>query len=364
MHLRKSKFFHLALGLTKNCTLACLYCHADAGIREDMSPEILTNAIQHAFDTCRRNSLKGINISFAVGGEPTTNWGLFTSCIREIKESEVQYGIPVHLSITTNGYYGIRKRQFLVKFLNSVLLSLDGPPDIQNLHRPSRNGAGSYQLARESGSFFVKNMKSFAIRSTVSNHNVQRMPEIVDLFYREFGNGYDLVFEPLVPMGRANANTALVAEPSQEDFVRYYILAKELGESLGLGIMTSAANHRRLVTSFCGAMSIPSFTVTTKGVVTTCERDSDGNYYSYGQFSPNCDEFILNEHRIKRNKAMLRMPEKCDDCFCKWHCAGDCPDIRSIGYDRCYVNQHLVQYELESLLKNAAKEEKSDDRGE
>ena len=101
------------------------------------------------------------------------------------------------------------------------------------------------------------------------------------------------MFEPLVPLGRATSNTLLVSEPSQDDFVNYYIQAKELGDSLGIEIRTSAANHKRLVTSFCGAMSIPSFTVTSKGIVTTCERDSEGKDYGYGKYLPKVRQFCI-----------------------------------------------------------------------
>lgn len=355
MHLRKSKFFHLALGLTKDCALSCLYCHADAGKREEMSLDVLYNSVSFAFETAEKNSLKGVNISFAVGGEPTINWELFTTCIDKIKESETRYSIPVHLSMTTNGYYGQNKRQYIAKHLNSVLLSLDGPPEIQNLHRPSITGKESYSLVKESALFFLKNVKSFSIRATVSNHSVREMSDIVEFFHKEFGNQYHLVFEPLVPLGRAPANMSVVSEPSQEEFVKYYIRAKELGKRLGIEIRTSAANHKRLVTSFCGAMSIPSFTVTTKGIVTTCERDSDGDNYWYGRFSSDKQEFIFNEQRMGCNKTLIEMPDKCRDCFCKWHCAGDCPDVRTVNYDRCYVNKALVQYELEKILSGIKK---------
>lgn len=349
-HERKSRFFHLALGLTKNCTLGCLYCHANAGAKEEMSDELLNSALHYAFETAKQNELKGVNISFAVGGEPTTNWELFTSCIQRIKDFESRYSIPVHISMTTNGYYGTNKKQFIAENLHSVLLSLDGPPEIQNLHRPSISGKESYSTVRDSALFFIKNVKSFAIRSTVSNHSVKKMPQIVEFFFKELGNQYHLVFEPLVPLGRATINTLSVSEPSQHDFVNYYIQAKELGKSLGIEIRTSAANHKRLVTSFCGAMSIPSFTVTSKGIVTTCERDSEGKDYGYGKYLPESDNFVFDEEKINYNKSLLSIPGKCKECFCKWHCAGDCPDTRNINYDRCFVNKRLIQYELESIL--------------
>ena len=347
---KKSKFFHLALGLTRNCTLNCLYCHAEAGQNDDMPVEILNNAIRFAFESSHEKDLTGINISFAVGGEPTTNWKLFTYCIEKTKEFEIQYKIPILFSMTTNGYYGLQKREFIAKYINNVLLSLDGPPEIQNLHRPSRSGSASYSTVRDSALFFVDRAESFAIRATVSNHSVRKMPQIVEFFCSELGNQYHLVFEPLVPLGRATTNTSLVSEPSQEDFIKYYIQAKELGKKVGIEVRTSAANQQRLVSSFCGAMSIPSFTVTTRGIITTCERDSEGDCYWYGQYSPEAQDFILDEQRINHNVSLLEMPQKCYDCFCKWHCAGDCPDVRTINYDRCFVNRSLVQYELETIL--------------
>lgn len=350
IHIRKSKFFHLALGLTKDCTLGCLYCHANAGKREEMPPALLNKSIHYAFETAQKNSLKGINISFAVGGEPTTNWNLFTSCIRKIKETETQYGIPVSLSMTTNGYYGSNKRQFIADHLHSVLLSLDGTPEIQNLHRPSIQGKESYSVVSDTARFFIENVRSFAIRATISNHSVKKMPEIVEFFSQEFGNQYHLVFEPLVPLGRATVNMSQLSEPRQDEFVDYYIQAKERGTRLGIEVRTSAANHRRLVTSFCGAMSIPSFTVTTKGIVTTCERDSEGTGYGYGKFLPESKDFIFDAQKIENNKTHLEMPYKCRDCFCKWHCAGDCPDVRNVNYDRCYVNKKLIRYEIETIL--------------
>jgi len=320
-----------------------------------MSSNILEQSIQFAFESAKQNKLKGINVSFAVGGEPTMDWNLFTQCVNRLEQAEEKYSVPIHLSMTTNGYYGQVKRRFIAEHLDSVLLSFDGPVDIQNLHRPALGGKPSYPLVLQSARFFLQNVQSFAIRSTVSNYSVQRMPEIVEFFLKQFGNKYDLIFEPLVPLGRAIRNAHLVSEPSQEEFVTYYIQSKELAKKNGLEIKTSAANHKRLVTSFCGAMSIPSFTVTTTGTITTCERDSTGENYGYGRFDPDTQTFVFDEQRIHDNISLLSLPQKCNNCFCKWHCAGDCPDLRTINYDRCYVNRRLVQYELESTLNTANK---------
>lgn len=351
VHLKKSKYFHLALGLTRDCNLNCLYCHAESGINDDMPIELLNEALQYSLSCSQKDNLKGINISFAVGGEPTTNWNLFKECIFKIKELKNIKGLRVHTSMTTNGFYGYKKRDFIASNVDSVLLSLDGPPDIQNLHRPSKGGKETYQTVKESALFFLDRKVNFSIRATVSNVSVNRMPEIVKYFFREFGKDYHLVFEPLVLLGRATRNLEIVREPSNADFIKYYIESKNLSKKIGIELRTSADNHKRLVTSFCGAMSIPSFTVTTDGIITTCERDSKGTDYSYGKYSFNSKKFILDNKRIEKNKGLLTMPEKCKSCFCKWHCAGDCPDVRMhLNYNRCEVVKALTQHSLELML--------------
>lgn len=348
---KKSSFFHLALGLTQDCTLECLYCHAEAGKRKEMTVDLIDSSLKHAFETTKKDNLKRLNISFAVGGEPTTNWKLFTNCVNLIKAYERNYSIPTNLSMTTNGFYGNTKRVFITKYFDNILLSFDGTQQIQNLHRPTRAGKDSFNFVKETAKYYVKNVKSFAIRSTISNISVAKMPEIVRYFVKTFGINYHIVFEPLVPIGRAIDNSETVFEPSQDDFIKYYILAKELAKELGIEIRTSAANQQRLVTGFCGAMTIPSFTVTTDGIITTCERDSDGDNYWYGNYSKSQKEFEFNSERLDYNKTLVEIPEKCNDCFCKWHCAGDCPDLRILDYNRCYVNQELIKYELKNILE-------------
>lgn len=346
----KSRYFHLALGLTRSCSLACLYCHAEAGPADTMSQSLMEDALQNAFACASLDGLQGVNISFAVGGEPTTRWSLFKRCVQEARRLQELHGLPSYLSITTNGFYGQEKRKFITENFDSILLSLDGPEFVQDKHRPTSSGRGSFAEVLGSGKYFASTAKSLAFRATVSNFSVNLLTHVVEFFAESFGRGVHLVLEPLVPIGRAEASKEVLGPPSQEAFVQNYILAREHGKKLGIEVRTSAAQVGRLVTSFCGAMSIPSFTVTTQGIVTTCERDVAGKLYGYGSYLPESGKFAVDEQAVQRNAQRPGLLEKCDDCFCKWHCAGDCPDIHGIGYDRCFVNRSLVQHELETMI--------------
>src|SRR3989338_6601607 len=41
--------FHLSLELTRDCTLSCVYCHAEAGKKESMSSELLETVVEYTF---------------------------------------------------------------------------------------------------------------------------------------------------------------------------------------------------------------------------------------------------------------------------------------------------------------------------
>ena len=53
--------------------------------------------------------------------------------------------------------------------------------------------------------------------------------------------------------------------------------------------------------------------------------------------------------------------EYCEKCFCKWHCAGDCPskivsvDIEKIERgNRCEINQELTKDLIIDLIRNGS----------
>lgn len=349
---RKSKFFHLGLGLTMACTLNCLYCHADSGQRKHMAPSLMRAAIHHAFAVSVEQQLKGVSLSFALGGEPTANWSTFKSAVQLAQTLVEDSGVPCHISMTTNGYYGQDKRRFISQHVDDVLLSFDGPPDIQDLHRPTTSARGSSQVVAETAKYLFNKSRSFALRSTVSNHSVQRLSEIVQYFADLLKGPTTIVFEPLVPVGRAERTSHLLNEPDQRLFVENFIDARRLGQKLGFEVKTSAALQSRLVTSFCGAIAIPAFAVTHEGKITMCHRDSSGTLYDYGSYSAETGQFSVDHSRLKElADRYLSLPDKCNDCFCKWHCAGDCPDVRRMNYDRCEANRFLVLSDIEELVR-------------
>jgi radical SAM protein with 4Fe4S-binding SPASM domain len=280
-------------------------------------------------------------------------WGLFTRAVNELRRLVSESGSGVErllLSMTTNGYYGPERRRFVAEAFNHVTVSLDGDEAIQDLHRPNRGGRGSYAVLRETIKHFltVPTLR-LGIRGTVSAESVRRLPEIVQHFAREFGSGFVVAFEPLVPLGRALDSVAL-HPPDQGIFTEQFRQAQAVGAALGVPVTSSAPSLRRLVGRYCGAMSIPSFTVCVDGQITACHRDQEGTDYGYGTIDPESGAIRIDSDRLAQVASRNAVPETCRTCFARWQCAGDCPDLRRIGWSRCKFNRALLYDEIVALL--------------
>lgn len=349
-----SHYCHIALGLTENCSLACVYCHANAGAETKMPTYLIDKTADYARDCCLEKGLKGINLSFAVGGEPTTNIEGLQYTLGRFKEAANECGVPLTTSMTTNGYYGSDIAQFVGSSIDNILVSIDGLEDIQNLHRPTRNGKGSFAQVLKSIDHYYSVKGEATLRATVSDQSAGHLDEFIDFLGGRYSKVH-LVLEPLIPLGRgAESYKAGVCEPTNSKFVEVFWNAYLHGKEKGVSVSTSALNAERLVSGFCGAMFIPSFTVTNRGIVTTCERDCTGSNYGYGHFDPAKNSFILDQERMAQNKALSAVPEECDECICRYHCAGDCPDVRTIGYNRCEGNRELLRRYLALRLNENA----------
>jgi uncharacterized protein len=128
----------LVLNVTHKCNLACEYCFV-----RNYYPEQLKRM---SFDTAVRaltymDRKQGGAISF-FGGEPLLEWGLIRQLTPVIRLAWPQ----AHLHITTNGVLlDAEKCRWLDAHGFSLIVSVDGPPELHDAVRPLAGGAGSYE---------------------------------------------------------------------------------------------------------------------------------------------------------------------------------------------------------------------------
>ena len=108
-------------------------------------------------------------------------------------------------------------------------------------------------------------------------------------------------------------------------------------------------------TCFCGAVGIPNWTITTDGRITSCTRDNLPEAFSFGKYDSATDEIILDTKKINAIREMnIFNYKECADCFCKYNCAGDCPDLRLSNMLNCNATKKIGAFVL--LEKSYGKE--------
>ena len=245
------------------------------------------------------------------------------------------------------------------KFTN-LNISIDGPADIQDFNRPMTDGSGSFAIIRDNMKFLDEHDFPYGVRATITKRDVHRMEEMVEWFKSEFNITF-LHIEPLWLCGRCL--TTGEEAPNDDDFIRYYAQAMEKAEQIGVNLVYSGLRLDSLLSKFCAAAG-DGFNVLPDGNVTSCyevtETDNPkAELFHYGRYDFSRKEFVFDMDKIKRlQQYSVENIPYCSDCFCKWHCAGDCiskvfdisKSFQHEGSSRCTLNRRLTMIQLEKLI--------------
>lgn len=343
----------LSIPITDNCNLKCGYCYFRAG-DDDRKSAMSREQIKACVDAYVVNinnypvKLKNqaIDIAIAGGGEPTVEFELFKFAVLYIEEKLNKIGIKPRFSMPTNGAYGQPVREFILKHFFQISFSMDGPEFIQNVHRPYRNGAGSFEKVFETAKFFYENKMNMAFRITVTDYSLPHLIEILNFFDAEF-KGICVGIEAMNLFGRA-VNNSKLNPPDPQKYSEALVKAYKYAQERGIKVKNaSTGKFECLRTVFCGAVGIPNWTVTCDGRVTSCTRDNAPDEFTFGKFNMDTLSYDIDQDKVAklRNMSVLYY-EDCKDCFCKYNCAGDCPDLRVAKMLNCDATRSVGKFIL------------------
>lgn len=330
----------LDLALTNNCNLRCLYCHFSAGDphkRESMSEGIIDALLGEYFNYVKEKRPGKVEIGFNGGGEPTYEMGLVEYAVSRARRIASDYGIKCEFTMATNGYYGKNVREYIISNFKRVSLSLDGPEHIQNLHRPAKGGRGSFQRVYETAKYFHEKSYPFAFRLTVSEFSMHYLEEIVDFFAENFPHR-SLRFEHLNPAGRGKSTVnEKVKAPDKAAFSKKIVEIIDYARGKPLKILNSASTEYDIIrVVFCSNVGVPNWIVDARGNIRACARDNSPEIFVFGHYDKADGKVMLSEGKIDNLKKMSALYyDECKDCFCKYHCAGDCAERRLSDKSDC-----------------------------
>ena len=343
----------LTIALTDNCNLKCLYCHASAGDdhkKGEMTKEMVNKVIYKYFEQLPKDT-KQITINIAGGGEPTYNFVLLKHMVKLCRKLATIIKVKnVYFTMATNGYYGDEIREFLTKEIDNLSLSLDGIETVQNLHRPTRNGKDSFKIVFKSAQYFYRNKANLAFRITVSDYSLKYLFEIADFFIENFP-GSSVGIEYLTPNGRAKKCTTL-GPPNKKEFSEKLIELLDYAKDKPIKISNSASSEfNNIRPVFCSSVGIPNWNVAVNGEIYCCTRDEMPEIFKFGKFDLISGEVDIYKNQVDeiRKMSVVNYPE-CQDCFCKYHCAGDCPDRRISDKVNCESIRNIGAYILNQKM--------------
>ena len=165
---------YLLLHVCDSCNLRCSYCYAE-GCHEGDQPSRMTAdtakaSVDLLFDHCSRDD--HCVVTFA-GGEPLLNIGAVEAAVTHARRRQRERAGGLDLRILTNGTVMSQRILQLISEQEIFLqISLDGPPEVHDQLRFTRQGKGSSAKILETIEFLEQNgFSRFRVRATLSRHN-------------------------------------------------------------------------------------------------------------------------------------------------------------------------------------------------
>lgn len=344
----------LTLLLTERCSLRCLYCYADGGRgTRTMRWGLARAALDWCFDHTLQAGRRRFVLNLHGGGEVTSAFPLVRRCVEHARARAREVGIEVSIEAGLNGAMAPAAREWIARNLDRATVSLDGPPEIQDRQRPRADGAGSFESVAATLRRFDEVGFPYGLRATVTGESVGSFADSAAYLARTFGTR-SVQAEPVFLVGRALASGVAPVDPAE--FVAQFRRARPRVRALGKELRYSGARPGTLTSAFCqGAGN--SVAVTPDGSVTSCWEvtdpgDARASLFHYGAFDEVTGHLVIDAERLARlQRLTVDHKPHCRDCFCKWHCAGDCPAKVALdgdawdpsGNPRCVVNRELTR---------------------
>jgi radical SAM protein with 4Fe4S-binding SPASM domain len=341
---------------TRRCNLACRYCGfmAQAAPGRAMDLKLARHALEWYLRRAGETGRREAEIHY-FGGEPFYAPEVLDFTVHYARIRAAEWGVTVRFEAATNGVFGEERAHWAADHLDTIVLSLDGPADVQDRHRPRRNGGGSFESVARNARILSEGAAQLFFRACVTAQTVDRLPEIARWFCDEY-RPRGVCFEPVQPL--PHARPAGLEPPDAWAFARSFIRAAWVLEACGVETVYAAGDvHARRV-SFC-PVGQDVVIVSPDGDLNACyllEQDwqAKGMDLRLGRIEPD-GRVALDPTRVAaaRRLNVLNKPG-CAHCFCKWHCAGGCHvNHTSPGaagaYDRLCLQTRLIS--LRNLLK-------------
>jgi len=346
------------LGLlpTRGCNFSCRYCGFltpdEAGKVMDL--QLARDAVDWYMGLVSKSGQRDTEVHY-FGGEPFYAEEVLHLTVNLARIRAEEAGCTVRFEVATNGAFSEERCHWAADNLDTIVLSLDGPADIQDRHRPYKDGRGSFEVVARSARILSEGAGDLFFRTCVTAQTVDRMPEIATWFCQDY-RPRGVCFEPVQPSAQSRAGH--LEPPDPLAFASNFFRAAEILETHGVEPVYAAADIRTRRVSFC-PVGQDAVIVSPDGAINACylprrDWEARGLALSLGCIREDGSvELDVEAVAFARSLNVWNKPF-CARCFCKWHCAGGChvnhvlPDSPG-DYDRLCLQTRIIT--LRNILR-------------
>lgn len=338
--------------LNERCNFHCKYCYSAGGRSlEELSMDDIRTILTF-FLSSERTPVRERSIMFIGGGEPLLSWEKVVETTLLAEEIASRNGMIINKGLTSNSsLFTDNSLTFLKEHHFVVQASFDVLPDVQNTQR------GMYDKVSENLKRLEDMDIPYYIRSTITELNVDRIPEMIEHCYKNFPKVKHITCEHVVDPTYFTSTDIV-----DRFFDRYFNglkegskKAKEYGLSLTSSTSHLTDNLKR--EKFCYNLVC----VTPHGTLTLCPNISSNKEENYEQsyfakLSNNGIDF--NDAAFKRlTRGNIHTIEKCQNCYARWNCGSGCPNSRNAYSPKifdsiCNFYRRMVCSDLITKLAN------------
>ena len=338
--------------LTSRCNLRCTYCYAGGGERavQDLTPDMARTAIDAVHRNAVEQNKPRFELIFHGGGEPLQALDVIQEAVAYARTK----GLPFRSSMVSNGVWSERQREWILHNLDGVGLSVDGGPETQNRQRPLANGKGSFDAVMRTIRALDGAGFKYGIRMTALPPWPETLPQDV-AYLCEATKSESIQAEPAFNTLRGEHRAP--TQPEAEAFIEAFKEAFEIAARAGRQLIYSGARPWVLTQSFCQA-PYSLLIVNPAGRLVGCFEATDDEYplFKAARVGLMDGERVVVDHasRSALHETLAQRRASCRDCFCYWHCAGDCysrvfaPGVYGTpgASPRCAMNREITTHIL------------------
>lgn len=323
---KKIEFHNLALVLSQDCNMRCVYCYENGGSfnrkRKIMDVDSIKKSIDWWIDALPI-SVSEANIEF-YGGEPLLNEKGFVFAVSYLNEISGKRKININYLITTNGTL-INQSTSKVMARNkiAVMISIDGNKTAHNRNRKLIGNRDSYDIVIKNIHMLLKEGVKVSARITLTRNNISELYESVLALWDE---GISII--DCVPVLTEQESLRIGIEDLSGLAENYAKIEEALADKLLNGEKYYFNSFLRIIYALylrldkyyptCGYYSCKKIYCTPEGEVYNCEKLIGKTGEKIGDIG------IINNSVLKNRLLGHIYQDECSKCLLRRVCGGQC----------------------------------------